>query len=205
MLLFNSEHLIFSWHVLVGSGFALQPLINFRVLSGRAGSTGRAEEISVREPGCAGPAGGPSSLCSPLLPPPRPGRAHRWLSGTAIICLCWLPGPGFGAGLWRCEGRTSPCPAAIAAQSAAGLEPERPGLTPSCPGRAAGEVQADGECENPPRSTDNCEDLVEQSFSFFFLSPSPKLAGLKGIFGKRCEAPLDDPGPSRNSRRLQRL
>lgn len=35
---------------------------------------------------------------------------------------------------------------------------------------------------------------------FFFLSPSPKLAGLKGIFGKRCEAPLDDPEPSRNTR-----
>lgn len=219
-LLFNSEHLIFPWHVLVGSGFALQPLINFRVFSRSAGSTGKPQENfceanlcvqgrSLGRPVAAshrGPlAGWPPSLRSPLLPRcPLPGRAachagaHRsW--ARQFICLCWVPELDFWAGAragWG-RGKDEPLLGRYAPQICSRFkELEWFGLTPSLaeePGKPKRRAW------KPARSTENCEELVEQSF-FFFLSPSPKLAGLKGIFGKRCEAPLDDPEPSRNTR-----
>lgn len=117
-LLFNSEHLIFPWHILVGSGFALQPLINFRVLSRRAGSTGKPHEISARRT-CVSRAGRGAAPRAPRWLPPIPcarlsspaagpgcvSRRSSSFMGTAIICLCWLPGPAFWAGARAVRGR----------------------------------------------------------------------------------------------------
>lgn len=121
-LLFNSEHLIFPWHVLVGSVFALQPLINFRVSSRSAGSTGEPHEISVRRT-CASRAGrwggrSPPPIAGPSLADPHPSarlsspaagpgcvsRRSSSFMGTAIY-LCCLPGPDFWAGARAVWGR----------------------------------------------------------------------------------------------------
>lgn len=203
-LLFNSEHLIFPWHVLVGSGFALQPLINFRVFSRSAGSTGKPQENfceanlcvqgrSLGRPVAAshrGPlAGWPPSLRSPLLPRcPLPGRAachagaHRsW--ARQFICLCWVPELDFWAGAragWG-RGKDEPCSDAIAPQICSRFkELEWFGLTPSLaeePGKPKRRAW------KPARSTENCEELVEQSFFFFFFPfPLPQVGRIKRDF-----------------------